>query len=70
MSVRLAMKALVPRHFSLNATGTMLFVANQGSGNVVAMRVNADGTLAPVGEVATALVSPQFVSVVRVPRSR
>ena len=58
-----------PRHFSLNESGTMLFVANQGSGNVVAMRVNADGTLAPLGEVATALVSPQFVSVVRVPAS-
>ena len=59
-----------PRHFSLNESGTMLFVANQSSGNVVAMRVNADGTLAPLGEVATALGSPQFVAVVRVPRSR
>lgn len=56
-----------PRHFSLNENGTMLFVANQGSGNVVAMRVNTDGTLAPIGEVATGLVAPQFVSVVRVP---
>jgi 6-phosphogluconolactonase len=56
-----------PRHFSLNESGTMLFVANQGSGNVIAMRVNADGTLAPLGEIASALVAPQFVSVVRVP---
>jgi hypothetical protein len=44
----------------------MLFVANQNSGNIVAMRVNADGTLTPLGEVATGLASPQFVSVVRV----
>lgn len=56
-----------PRHFSLNDSGTMLFVANQRSGNLVAMRVNADGTLAPLGDVATGLRSPQFVSVVRVP---
>src|SRR5215510_9428345 len=56
-----------PRHFSLNESGTMLFVANQNSGNVVAMRVNADGTLAPLGEAATGLASPEFVSVVRVP---
>jgi 6-phosphogluconolactonase len=58
---------LTPRHFSLNANGTMLFAANQQSGNVVAMRVNADGSLGPLGEVATGLVSPQFVAVVRVP---
>jgi 6-phosphogluconolactonase len=56
-----------PRHFSLNESGTMLFVANQGSGNVVAMRVNSDGTLTTLGEVATGLTAPQFVAVVRVP---
>ena len=58
---------LTPRHFSLNERGTMLFVANQQSGNVVAMRVDAQGALGPFVEVASGLKSPQFVQVVRVP---
>jgi 6-phosphogluconolactonase len=58
---------ITPRHFSLNDEGTMLFVANQRSGNVVAMRVNPGGTLTSIGEVATQLGSPQWVSAVRVP---
>lgn len=58
---------LTPRHFSLNDAGTMLFVANQRSGTVVAMRVNPGGTLTSIGEIAGQLGSPQWVSAIRVP---
>ncbi|MGA2073619.1 MAG: beta-propeller fold lactonase family protein [Terriglobia bacterium] len=41
-----------PRNFSIDPTGTYLFVANQDSDNVVRFRINANtGLLTPTGQV-------------------
>ena len=59
---------MTPRSFTLNAAGTLLLVANQDSGNIVAMRVNLDtGALTSIGPVASVPGSPAYVGIVSVP---
>lgn len=51
-----------PRHFSLSPDGSLLFVANQGSGTVVAFQVDATtGALAALGVATTVPAHPAYV---------
>ena len=51
-----------PRHFSLSADGSLLLVANQGSGTVVAFQVNeSNGALTSLGVAATVPARPAYV---------
>jgi 6-phosphogluconolactonase len=53
-----------PRHFQIDASGELLLVANQGSGDVVSFRVDkATGALTPTGK-TTQVASPSYVGVV------
>lgn len=59
---RVATGGSSPRHFSIDQTGQFLFVGNQGSGNVVVMKIDAaTGVPAPIGT-PTAVPSPAFVA--------
>ena len=53
-----------PRHFSIDATGQFLFVANQDSDNVVVFRIGAaDGKLTRAGNpTSVAGNMPTFVA--------
>lgn len=52
-----------PRHFSMDARGELLYVANLTSSNIVAFRVDSDaGTLQTISEVATP-PSPSYVGI-------
>jgi 6-phosphogluconolactonase len=53
-----------PRHFSIDQTGQFLFVGNQGSGNVVVMKVDATtGVPSPMGS-PHAVPSPAYVALI------
>jgi len=53
-----------PRHFQIEASGELLLVANQGSGNVVSFRVDtAAGTLTPTGQ-SVLVPMPSYVGTV------
>jgi 6-phosphogluconolactonase len=54
-----------PRHFDIDASGQWLIVANQSSGSLAAFRIVSDGRLEPFGELATGLLEPTAVAVVR-----
>ena len=59
---------LTPRHFSLTPSGALLLVANQDTGNIAVMRVDAlTGALTPLGEKATGLPGASFVGVISLP---
>lgn len=54
-----------PRDFTVDATGAFVYVANQGSGNIVPFRFDAvQGTLTP-GAAPVAVPSASFVELVR-----
>ena len=56
-----------PRHFQIEATGALLLVANQDSGNVVSFRVDpVAGTLTPTGQSVT-VPMPSYVGTVYLP---
>lgn len=49
-----------PRHFSIDATGKLMLVGNQGSSNVAAFAIDASGKLSPL-EVTTDVGPVEFV---------
>ena len=57
-----------PRHFSVDATGTFLFVGNENSNNVLVMRIDPrTGVPSPVGE-ELSVPSPRFAGIFYLPR--
>jgi 6-phosphogluconolactonase len=56
----------VPRHFSIVPDGTGMLVANQEAGSISAFRIDANGDLTEVGEVAQ-VDQPGFVGVIELP---
>ncbi len=58
-----------PRHFSLDPSGRLLFVANQNSGTIAAFRVDpATGALTSLGVVMSGLGNSSFVGVLWLPQ--
>ena len=57
-----------PRNFTVDPSGTLLFVANQYSGDIHGFAINQnDGKLTPLGEAAM-LSGPAFVGIVTQPK--
>ena len=56
------------RSFALSPDGTLMLVANQGAGTIVAMRVDpTNGNLTSLGPVASGLGNPAYVGIVLLP---
>jgi 6-phosphogluconolactonase len=56
-----------PRGFDIDSTGSLLVVANQGTGNdgaLLAFAIGVDGKLTQIGEPVTGLKSPNSVSII------
>jgi 6-phosphogluconolactonase len=57
-----------PRHFSLDATGDFMFVANEDSDNFLVFRIGDDGKPTPVGNpIAVPGLMPSFVGALEMP---